>query len=541
MNAQKIAVIGWDAATLDVVLPLLEAGALPNLEHLMSRGGWGPLTSTLHPISPTAWASFMTGKNPGKHGVFDFVGLKQDGNFRVMSGGALKAETLWARLSKAGRRVAAINVPMTFPPESVNGYIVSGMDAPRQDRAFTHPPDLGDELQRHFGRYQVGARARAGFWTSVERFTPRYVEKLCELAQLRGEVACYLLERQPIDFLMVVFTATDRVQHALGHLLAGGVSPDDEIGRVYRACDDALGRIVNELGDDWTVMVMSDHGACAYSRVFELGTWLAMQGWLRLRPVRRLGALAVSLYPLWRRLARLVGKSARGKPGLEQFMNRIVWQETRAFALGAFGSIYINTRERFPGGIVEPGQEYQTICEQIKAELLSVRDPETGEPIVNAVHQAADVYHGPCAHLAPDLLVETTNDYFVRNNLDHFEGRLTFSAGRYRGRALAHTGRHTSDGILVAAGAPFASGGNRSGAHIMDITPTVLHLYELPVPSGVDGKPLSDWLDPAYSQAHPVEWIASQPKDSVEQDEFAYSQQDADAIEERLRDLGYMG
>jgi len=541
MNEHKIAVIGWDAATLDVILPLLGTGALPNLERLMSRGGWGPLTSTLHPISPTAWASFMTGKNPGKHGVFDFVGLNQDGNFRVMSGGALRAETLWTRLSKAGRRVAVVNVPMTFPPEPVNGFIVAGMDAPRQDRASTYPPDLSGELRRLFKDYRVGVRARARIRTSVARFAPRYVEKLCDLVQLRGEVACYLLARQPVDFLMVVFTATDRAQHALGHLLADGVSPDDDIGRVYRACDDALGRILNKLDDDWTVIVMSDHGACAYSRVFELGTWLAMRNWLRLRPVRRRDALVVPLYPVRRRLARLMGRSARTSSGLEQFMNRVVWEKTRAFAMGAFGSIYINTRERFPGGIVEPGQAYQAIIEQIKGELLSVRDPETGKPIVNAVHRAADVYHGPFAHLAPDLLVETTDDYFVRNNLDHFEDRLTFPAGRYRGRSLAHTGKHTSAGILVAAGAPFTPGGDRSGAHIMDIAPTVLYLSGLPVPLDVDGKPLDGWLDPAYCQAHPVNWTASQPKDGVELGELAYNQQEAALIEERLRDLGYMG
>jgi predicted AlkP superfamily phosphohydrolase/phosphomutase len=292
MNARKMAIIGWDGATFDVINPLIQAGALPNLKHLMSKGAWGQLASTLHPISPTAWTSFMTGMNPGKHGVFDFVGPDEDGRFRVVSGGAVRAETLWARLSRAGRRVAVVNVPMTYPPEPVNGFLVSGMDAPRRNQAFTHPPELARELHDRFGGYQVGVRARAVALTAVNSFTPRYVRRLCDLTRLHGEVACDLLEHHSPDFLAVVFIATDRAQHALGHLMTDGISPDDGIGQVYRACDRALGGILEKLDDDWTVLLMSDHGACAYQRVFELGTWLAMQGWLRLHPVRRYNALA---------------------------------------------------------------------------------------------------------------------------------------------------------------------------------------------------------------------------------------------------------
>jgi len=539
-NPQKIAIVGWDAASFDVITPLLEAGALPNLQSLIDRGRWGTLTSTLHPLSPTAWASFMTGMNPGKHGIFDFVGLGKNGKFQVMSGGALKAKTLWARLSEAGRRVAVVNVPMTFPPEPVNGFLIAGMDAPRHDRASTYPPDLEQELYDRFDGYRVGVRARAVALTAVERFTPRYVRELCDLALLRGQVACHLLERSRPDFLAIVFTATDRVQHALGYLMADSVSPEDGIGKVYRACDRALGCILQELGDDWIVLVMSDHGACAYRRVFELNTWLAMQGWLQLRPARKFTALAEHLAPLQRRLARLVAKGAQREPDKEQFLDRIIWEETRAFAVGAFGSIYINTPDRFPNGIVKPGSEYQAACEQIAEELLSARDPETGDDIVLAVHQASDVYRGPYASLAPDLLVETKNDYFVRNCLDQQEDRLTYAAGRYRGRSLAHTGRHTRDGILVAAGTCFAAGENKDASHIEDVAPTVLHLSGLPVPTSMDGRPLSDWLEPAYLQTHPVERMAPQAAGEMPRDEESYSQQDADAVAARLRDLGYM-
>jgi predicted AlkP superfamily phosphohydrolase/phosphomutase len=541
MGVQKLAIIGWDAATFDVILPLLEAGALPNMQRLVDCGVWGTLVSTLHPLSPTAWASFMTGMNPGKHGVFDFVGLSEDGRFRFTNGAGVKSETLWSMLSRAGRRVVVINVPMTYPPERVNGVLVAGMDAPQQDRAFTYPPGLSANLHERFGGYRSDIPSRAVSLFSVKRFTARYVKELCDLVDLRARVTCDLLERHSPDFVAVVFTALDRAQHALGHLMAPIVSPDDPLGRVCRACDEALGRVLEKLDNDWIVLVMSDHGACAYRRVFELGTWLAAHGWLQLRPPPRFGAFAEHVGPIQRRLVRLFKGGTEREPDKERFLDRIVWEETKVFAIGAFGSIYVNTRDRFPNGIVTSDSEYHTICEQITEELLAVRDVETGARIVRAVHRADEQYCGPYVHLAPDLLVETTHDYFVRNNLDHHEGRVTYPAGRYRGRSLAHTGRHTADGILVACGGPFAPGENRTGAHIMDVAPTVLYLSGLPVPAEMDGKPLLDWLDPVYRRTNSVEWTVSQTVDAIKRDSFFYDEEDASAIQSRLEGLGYIG
>ena len=216
-----------------------------------------------------------------------------------------------------------------------------------------------------------------------------------------------------------------------------------------------------------------------------------------------------------------------------------MWEETRAFAVGAFGSIYVNTRDRFPNGIVEPGAEHEAVCDQIAQELLAARDPETGEGIIRAVHRAADVYHGPHLRLAPDLLIETADDYFVRNGFDHHEGRITYAAGRYRRRSLAHTGRHTRNGILVAAGAPFAVGTRPSEAHIEDVAPTILYLSGLPVPPEMDGHPLVEWLEEGYRSAHTVEFDGS-ATGTAERDASSYSEDDAAVVEARLRDLGYL-
>ncbi|MEZ4868936.1 MAG: alkaline phosphatase family protein [Caldilineaceae bacterium] len=534
----KVAVIGWDSATLTALNPLLTAGALPHLQQLIAQGSTGKLFSTLHPLTPPAWTTMMTGVNPGKHGIFDFVGLSKERGFQVMTGADVYAETLWSRLSRSGKRVVVANVPMTYPPEAVNGYLIAGMDAPRQDRAYTHPPALGEELEQHFGAYCVDVKARAPAGMSSNAFTQKYIDELCAQVRQQADVADYLLARETPDFCMFVFTAPDRVQHVLGELLSQGVTPEDGIGQVYRACDEALGRILDRLDDDWCVFVVSDHGACTYRRVFELSTWLVAQGWLTLRPPAQTQQLSELWGRVRRQFARWLHLPIRQRPGLQQFLNQIVWEKTYAFSLGAFGSIYINSRERFEHGIVHAGAEYDALCTQITERLLAARDPETDAAIVKAVYRGTDVYQGDYLNLAPDLLVETHNDYFVRNNLDHHEMRLTYPAGQYGERTLAHTARHHKEGVLMAAGPAFASRQPELQAHLADLAPTILHLMGLSVPNSMDGAPLRDWYTAAFLTAQPVEVADDDTKmHSVSQ---GYSPEEREVVAQRLRDLGYL-
>ena len=527
MTKPKIALFGWDSATFDVILPLLQEGALPNLAQRMSHGVWGDLQSTTHPLSPTAWASFMTGMNPGKHGIYDFVGLDENGDFKLSNGGHLKEQTLWSRLSQSGQSVAVVNVPMTYPPANVNGFLIAGMDTPPHVKKFTHPPSLAGEIDARFGPYVIDVHAKGLPWQSVNQFTKAYVRRLCENVHRQGEVVRYLAEQNDLDFLMLVFTATDRVQHALGHLLSGTITPDDGIGLVYQACDMAMGKVMEALDDEWSVVIMSDHGACAYSRIFEPNTWLATQGYLSMLPTQETSRINEALGALQRRIARRLGRAPDQQPRLAGFQNQIRWDQTRAFALGAFGSIYINSTDRFPHGIVEPGSAYNAVCTEISEGLLSLRDPETGRPIVRTVWRSTDVYSGDCAHLAPDLLLDTYDEFFIRNNLDHHEGHMVADAGRYGRRSLAHTGRHTSTGILVMEGTPFLRTGQHVRAAIIDLAPTILHLRGLPVPQAMDGRPLTDWLEPDFQSKHPVKQGDDRAGTEPNQEMDAYTEHDA--------------
>src|SRR4029453_14116658 len=152
----RLLVIGLDGATFDLVAPWAAAGELPALARLMAAGSGGARRSTLPPATFPAWTSLVTGVNPGRHGVLDFV-ERVPGTFRVrfVNGSGRRTPALWTRLSGAGRRVAVLSVPATYPPEPVNGVMVSGFDSPvttAVDGSFVFPRAFHAEMRRVGGR-----------------------------------------------------------------------------------------------------------------------------------------------------------------------------------------------------------------------------------------------------------------------------------------------------------------------------------------------------------------------------------------------------
>ena len=152
----KVVVIGLDAATWTVIRPWMAEGKMPNLAKLMKAGVSGALESILPPITPPAWTSFMTGKNPGKHGIFHFVETEHGGYaMNYANATSRRSQTVWKLLNDAGYSVGTMNIPFTYPPERLNGFQISGMDTPSETSPFIHPPELREELVEHLGGIQL--------------------------------------------------------------------------------------------------------------------------------------------------------------------------------------------------------------------------------------------------------------------------------------------------------------------------------------------------------------------------------------------------
>ena len=153
MPIPKLLAVGLDAATFDVIDPLVEAGDLPNLASLLARGARGTLRSTTHPLTPLAWTTMVSGVNAGHHGIWDFAERDESGyRLRLVNGSHSRAPAIWSRLSAAGRRVGIVNVPFTWPAPDVNGFAVAGLDAAAREDGMTSPRGLIREVQDRFGR-----------------------------------------------------------------------------------------------------------------------------------------------------------------------------------------------------------------------------------------------------------------------------------------------------------------------------------------------------------------------------------------------------
>jgi predicted AlkP superfamily phosphohydrolase/phosphomutase len=236
------------------------------------------------------------------------------------------------------------------------------------------------------------------------------------------------------------------------------------------------------------------------------------------------------------RVSRFRGKQTGPVERLVQivFLSRrhVDWPRTRAYAQGNFGQIFLNLKGRQPHGCVAP-EDARAVLDDLKAGLLAIPHPETGAPLVERVYERDELYQGPCAHLAPDLTV-VLGDWRYRTI-----GLHDFTTNRFISPAFGPTGDHRMEGILVAAGPPFRAGAVPAQATLLDIAPTLLHLLGVPIPGDMDGRVLTELLDPAFTAVQPEHEPvpAAVAPSAIPQ---AYTEEEDAAIQQRLSDLGYL-
>jgi len=549
---RRVIVIGLDGATFDILQPWMEAGHLPVLKRLMDQGASGPLRSTIHPLTACAWNSFITGVNPGKHGVFDFTRRKLGSyDLELVNAHSRHAPSLWRLLSDAGRTVGVVNVPMTYPPEPVNGYLVSGIDTPDLSSPYTYPAELAQEIAPE----HLIAVSASG--TTHQR----YLQETLEAVDRRFAVMWRLLQKGQPDFFMKVIMETDAIQHCSWDLMKQEGHPQQHaILQVYQRIDNHLQKLVDYLPEDTTLVVMSDHGAGPIEKVVYLDTWLSKLGLLRY------AAKSVSPTALVRNAFKKIGRGvmpymqrylpyqAKGflkrrtdvRAQVESFLaySEVDWANTRAFSVGNQGSIVINMVGREPLGTVQPGQEYEDLRAWIIQELYQLRDPDTGESIVEKAYKREELYQGPYLELAPDILIRWKDDAYLSKKELGRQTREVFGKGLRFGKYgsqfdMEQTGTHRMEGILIISGALARAGVYLNGAEIIDLAPTLLWLLGEAVPRSMDGKVLLDAFTEDYVAHHPVTY----------QDDSAfgegggrdgYSEKDEEAIRERLQALGYV-
>ena len=564
----KAVIIGLDAATWTLLRPWIAEGGMPNLAKLMKKGVSGPLESILPPITPPAWTSFMTGKNPGKHGIFNFVETDNDTYaMNYINAGSRRSPTVWKLLNDAGISVGTMNIPFTYPPEKLKGFQISGLDTPSENSPYTYPPELKQELLRqtkieHDIRY-------LGFMSTDER-RDQVLAEMRKVDEQWTTAALYLLEKHPQDMMMFVFMSIDTVQHYFwqymdkSHFLHDPSANErfqSAVRDVYERLDAATGQILAKLPADTTVFIVSDHGGGPVSdRTLYLNRYLSQLGLLHYRenrgsvvgrfsrkflrllysllrstlPPRQKGWLA-EFFPALRKRAELTYTSFAS----------IDWARTKAYCsevLAAPPSIWINLKGVKPMGTVDP-TEYPELIEFIIKKVHELKDPRTGQPVVARVYRRDEIFHGPFAAEGADLVIDWWNEDSLLGTEPSFpeerdDPPLMIREHKPSGKS-EWGGTHRLQGILVAAGPAMKKDAKIENARLIDLAPTLLHLFGVAVPEDMDGHVLVDAFGSEFLAAHPVKSGAASGT-SGDDRHSGYTDEESAKVEERLQALGYL-
>ncbi len=557
MTAQPLLIIGLDG--LEPSLVQAWSDHLPTLRRLRAEGRWGPLRSTLPFATFPAWTSFLTGVNPGDHGVFDFARMVP-GSYDVSFGGAVyRRRPTFARLAdEANRRVACIGFPGTYPPEPLRGVVIGGFDSPVAvsiDDSFVHPRALGRELHKRFGRYVFADFAETRTWTPG--WHKRASRKLMAGLERRANIASWLLQREPWDLFMVHFGESDTAAHHFWAMMDPN-SPrrpeqvDKELSsvlrRVYMRLDRAVERLIKLAPPGARVMLASDHGfGGASDKVFYLNRWLAKQGWLSFVPKPGAGqqilglgtraGLAVLPGRAQEKLWRMAGPWAGRAEARRRFAG-LDWSRTLAFSeeLSYHPSIRLNRKDQQPQGQV-PDHEVDALLTEITEGLMAIEDPWTGGPLVRKVWRREDLYQGDAVHDAPELILDLAYDQGYSYNClsSGHEGptwRKLDPSERLGAKAAGMNGTHRRDGFWLLHGDGVTP--RRKRANMIDMAPTALSAMGLHAPDWFEGRSHHKISQSAQNLPSTVQNLANQGSAQP------WTQAQQAVLEDRLRKLGYM-
>jgi predicted AlkP superfamily phosphohydrolase/phosphomutase len=505
-------IIGLDGATWTLIEPWLARGELPHLASLRNSSAWGPLAATTPPATLPSWTTFMTGVNPGKHGIFDFT-RRELGSYdvRFVNATFRKAPTVWRLLSEAGQRVCVLGLPGTYPPEAVNGCMVSGFDTPvttRADASFVWPPALVPLVE------SIGGFPFADF--QEFRIGPGWyhmaLERLLRGVEVKTRLAETLLRREPWDCFLVLFGESDTAAHhfwkfhdaaSLRYDADGARELGDALLCVYRALDSAIGAL-QSAAPSASVLLVSDHGFGGVgAKAIYLNRWLEAMGFQRAdhempggRAAARLKRLALRNIPAsWQaRAFRFRGGQWASRLESRARFAGIRWNQTRAFSeeLNYFPSVWLNVNGRDPAGTVA-ASDYERVRDDLCAAAETWRDPEHGKPIVHRAWRREDLYHGPWLQYAPDVVFELALDAgYTYTCLPSHSAPSTASVRILEGAELAGgkltgmSGSHRPEGVFLLKGDGVRPGLIR-GVRMVDMAPTILAQCDLASPSEFDG------------------------------------------------------
>lgn len=567
--AEKILVLCIDGATYRLLNPFMEAGYLPTIKKLIKEGTSGNLLSSIPPITAAAWSNLITGKNPGKHRICEFL-IKKPGTYQeVVSNSTFRdSETIWDILGEKGSKVGVFNIPTTYPPTAVNGAMICGFLSPSRRRDFVYPPGLLDEIEKKFGPYRVNLKPSFMNLYRTPKRVNAFIDDCVDMLRYKFGVTKYLLDKYNLDVTLHHEWGGDRIQHELWDI----IHPNDQhcnpnekkkyypkVMTYYQALDQEIANILDHTGENISLLIVSDHGFGPLSKVINLNAWLIQEGYLKIKK----NLFSQLKFYLWKRginynflgsfllesvmkFLLKAGLNPQKTPDADRILpfltkrkrlflslDDVDWSQTRAYTKTGTGQIVINQKGREPEGVVNPGHEFFSLQTELVEKLKKLEDPETGKVIKSDIYKKEDCYTGDYLDEMPDITFLPVNyNYVATSVMGLYTNKIFLEHDSYRST-------HDMNGVLIAWGKYFKKNHRINGASLIDIAPTLLYLMGVEINSEIDGKVLSDLFPENFLQKNKVKITAKTPSPS---EKYRPSISDADdqEIRKKLKGLGYI-
>ncbi len=421
---EKVVVLGIDGVPYSLFSRFIQDGVMPNLTGLAKRGTLTDMTASIPEVSSTSWSTFMTGVNPGRHGIYGFTEL-QKGTYkwRFPNSYDIRSDTLWDIVSRNNKKSIVLNVPSTYPARELNGVLIAGFVALDLKKA-TYPESAYEYLKSIGYKLDVDTR-------KARESLDAFAEEIYSAFDIRKKAIFHFFDTSEWDLFIGVITETDRLHHYLWIALTDDVHPQHNFFiDFYKKLDTFIGEFYDRVGDDIPFIMISDHGFTKIKKEIYLNAWLRHAGYL---------------------------KFTKDNPESLEDMHG----ESRVFVLDP-ARFYIHMQGKYPNGSVHEN-EYDTVRKKLKEELLSLA--VEGERVIKTVMFKEELYSGSLYDDAPDIIALPYEGYDLKGSISktHIAGNGDLTGGHTREDAVFYINREI----------------HRKDVNIIDVGPTIISLMDI--------------------------------------------------------------
>ena len=525
--AGRVFVYGLDGVPLWFLKIAAKEGYISTISQLMESGVYGVLNAIPPIETPPNWYSAFTGVDPGTHGIIGFFTIDNQYKFRYYSARDRKVDPVWIILSRYGKKSIVVNVPLTYPPDKINGFMVGDDErygAPMKEHVY--PEYI----------YDIVKKAKNLVDIYMENTPEKALEKLYENIVRRGEAVRKLMERLDWDLVIVVYREPDYVMHKFLGLekIPGG---DLEAKRKYSKVphkvlsllNDELNKYMELLDPNDHIIIMSDHGHMPRKYKFSINLFLQNNaGMVRLKYGNHRGRIIKTgtfrkynlIKKIWYRtpygvrlkIKQILLKIAEFDKGVNP--ETIDWDKTIAVCYKKVGTVKINLMGRDEKGIV-PVEDYNEVVNRIKRIFMeeNKRRIRNGEsPLIRNVYSIRELYKEYDDPWYPDLIIVPHNNIAIdiRFNGNNILRRMETNISENRSLTyVENISEHAPEGMYVFHGPAFKNMGLGPSLNMMDIAPYILYLLNVPIPSYIRGKVNKEIIDSKWIASNPLKVVSS--------------------------------